>query len=128
VLIHQVGGAALTAAQLVGPETAFAAVSPDPEHIDSGWFANFTDRTSGELLGSIPFNLGGSPAELLWTIVDGLADAVPTSSRFWGRPFPECDEHPHQCRVRMSLADDGEPIGVALRCPADDHLVQVVTA
>lgn len=129
VLIHQIGGAAHAAAQLIGPDTAFGAISPEtePDLQDASWHVRFTDRPSNEALAIVPIALNVSDAELLWALVDGLADAVPRSSRYWGRPFPECDTHPHQARVRMHLAEDGEPIGVALRCPADDHLVGVIS-
>lgn len=130
VLIHQIGGAAHVASQLIGPETAFGAISPDiePDLQDAAWRIRFIDRPSGEVLAAVPITLNTSEAELLWCLVDGLADMVPRSWRYWGRPFPECDEHPHPARVRMYLAEDGEPIGVALRCPHDDHLIGVLTS
>lgn len=130
MLIHQIGGAAHAASQLIGPDTAFGAISPEhePDLQDASWHVRFTDRPSNEVLASVPVTLNVSDAELLWCLVDGLADMVPRSSRYWGRPFPECDAHPHQARVRMQLAEDGEPIGVALRCPFDDHLAAVITS
>jgi len=130
VLIHQIGGAAQAAMLLIGPDTAFGSLSPEnePDQQDACWQVRFTDRPSGEVLAAVPIVLDGSDAELLWRLVDGLADAIPCTWRYWGRPFPECDAHPHPALVRMHLADDGEPIGVELRCPHDDHLVAAVTA
>jgi hypothetical protein len=130
VLIHQIGGAAHVASRLIGPETAFGAISPEnePDLQEASWHVRFTDRPSGEVLASVPITLNVAEAELLWSLVDGLSDVVPRSWRYWGRPFPECDAHSHPARVRMHLAEDGEPIGVALRCPWDDHVVGVITS
>jgi hypothetical protein len=126
---HQVAGAAQAAAELIGGEVSFAMTSPDDDPAAaSGWQLTFQDPMSGETLAAIAANLGDEPVELLWTLLDALASAIPVTSLFWARPFPECDQHPHPAAVRMSMGAGGEPIAVALRCPNDDHLVRVITA
>lgn len=128
MLIAQIGGAARVLAQFLGPDIGFGASSPDVQaELDAAWIVHFTDRPSGEVIAAVPVALNVCEAELLWALMDGLAESVPLSWRFWGEPFPPCDVHTHPARICMSLADDGEPTGVALCCPADGHVAHVVT-
>lgn len=124
----QIAGAARAAVELIGGDVSFALSSPDPASPDAGvWTLEFADRMSGETLARLPVRIGDKPVELIWSMLDGLAEAIPVTSLMWGRPFPECDEHPHAALVRMSLTDAGEALAVALRCPKDDHLVRAIT-